>query len=221
MPALPRPLFFLLLALGAAAFAQPQPDGAPETEAQLRRQAQREQIQTRRKTVEAQRSKEEATCYQQFAVEGCLRDARTKARKADNELRQQELQLNDAERREKATQRLRSIEEKRQEQHEKLQAGERPAPMRGTSRGDAHAREQEARQRAAQQQRHAAEHAADLQRRKAAEPQRISESRSRHEAKQQQARERRERHERQKAEAAASGRKQPAPLPEPGNADRP
>lgn len=221
MPALPRTLLVLSLLLGAAASAplraeQPAAQDAAAGKAQAQRQESREQIQRQRKAAELQRGKDEAACYQQFAVEDCLRSVRAKAREADKALRSQELQLNDAERREKAGQRLRTIEEKQQEQRERLESGERPAPMRATSRTDARVREQEARQRADNQRRRAAEHAADAERRKVEEPGRISESRARYEAKQQKARERRERHERQQAEAAASGRSQPASLPTPG-----
>ena len=60
----------------------------------------------------AVRQRDEAACYKQFAVEDCLRSVRTKAREAGDRLRAQEVELNDAERREKAAERLRSIEEK-------------------------------------------------------------------------------------------------------------
>ena len=76
--------------------------------------------------------------------------------------------------------------------------------------------EQEARDRAQQQSRRAAEHAADVQSREQTQPQRIQDSRARYEAKQQKARERRERLERQQAEAA--GRKPSPALPPPAPA---
>lgn len=228
MPALAlRPFAVALLALAAAALAPTRAAAATAaheaamSEAQLQRQAQRERIQTERKALQAQRVKEEAACYQQFVVEDCLRGVRAKAREADNALRRQELQLNDADRREKAGQRLRSIEERQQEQRQKLEAGERPAPMHGAPRGGPQAREQDAAQRAEQQRRHAAEHAAELERRRQSLARRMSESRADYEAKQQLARERRERHERQQAEAAASGRKPAASLPVPGGDAKP
>lgn len=126
----------MLIVLGAtvlvpAQAAQPAAATAVQEEAarqaQLQRQARREQIQAERQAVQAQLGKDEAACYQAFAVNDCLRKVRSKARAADNALRQQELQINDEERREKADQRMRSIEERRQEQQEKLQSGEKPA----------------------------------------------------------------------------------------------
>ncbi|WP_404302550.1 hypothetical protein [Alicycliphilus denitrificans] len=193
------------------------PDAVPPEvqEAQLQRQARRAQIQVERQALQAQRSKEEADCYQQFAVHDCLRGVRTQARAADNRLRRQEVQLNDEERREKAAERLRSIEERQQEQRQGVQPGERPPAMRATERGSAQMREQQARQRAEQQQRRSAEHAADQQQHRQAERQRAAESRARYEAKQQKARERREQHQRDQAQAAGSGRKASAPLPDP------
>lgn len=207
----------VLLMLGAQA-AQPAADAAREEaahQAHLQRQAERKRIQAERQAIQAQLGKDEAACYQTFAVNSCLRGVRSKARVADNALHRQELQINDEERREKAGERMRSIEERRQEQHDKLEAGEKPAPLRANERKSPQEREQEARQRAEQQQRRAAGHAEGLERRRQAEQQSIPESRERYEAKQQQAREHREQNERKKAEAAAAGRTPSAPLPPP------
>lgn len=223
MPALPsRFLAAALLCVGGAALPPlaAWAANAPAIDAaqvQRQRQTQREHIQAQRREIEAQRERGEAACYQQFAVEDCLRRVRVQAREADNVLHHQEVQINDAERREKAGQRLQAIEERKQEQRQKLEAGERPAPMRVAPRNAPQKpREQEARDRAQQQSRRAAEHAADVQRREQTQPQRIQDSRARYEAKQQKARERRERLERQQAEAA--GRNPPTALPPPAPA---
>jgi len=219
MTALPlRSLSAALLGCAVAALAHAQPAPGTEAQAQARRDALRAQIQSERRAIDARRLQEEGACYRQFAVEDCLRGARARARTADDALRQRELQINDEERREKAGQRLKDIEDKQREQQERLQAGERPAPMQGAPRTDAQAREraqreQDARERARQQQQREAGHAAQQERRNAAQQQRIDESRSRYETKQQKALERREKHERQRAEAAAAGKAPAAPLP--------
>jgi len=194
--------------------ADPDPTHALQA-AQQQRQARRAQIQAERQTLRAQRSKDEQACYQQFAVHDCLRNVRIKARAAENQLRREERQLDNDERHEKATDRRRSIEQRQQDQRQGEQSGARPPPMRATERGNAQTRDQLARQRAEQQQRHNAGHAADLQQRQQSEPERAAEARQRYDAKQQAARERREQLERDKAQAAASGRKPAAPLPEP------
>ena len=75
------------------------------------RKAERDRIARERDALTARRQQEEAVCYQRFAVEDCLRGVRAKARETHDRLRAQEIELNDAERREKAAERLRAIEE--------------------------------------------------------------------------------------------------------------
>ena len=74
-------------------------------------QAEHERIQRERYAVQAQRQTEEAACYRRFTVEDCLRGVRARSRDALARLRTQEIELNDAERREKAAARRQSIEE--------------------------------------------------------------------------------------------------------------
>ena len=55
-------------------------------------------IQSERKLVEAHAAVDEAGCYQRFAVNDCLRDVRAKRRAFLQDLRRQEISINDAER---------------------------------------------------------------------------------------------------------------------------
>ena len=108
----------------------------------------------------------ETACQQRFAVEDCLRAERRKVRQAKDVLRARENQLDLQERRERAAQRLQSIEAR---QREHLPTGEVKAPQatpksaavpekRRTSpplaviRAERQSRQQEAAQRAMQAQ---------------------------------------------------------------------
>jgi hypothetical protein len=77
------------------------------------REAERDEILGKRAVIEQQRVADEKLCYQKFAVEGCLADARRAAREKDAPLRARELEINDAERKEKAAAKLQAIEEKK------------------------------------------------------------------------------------------------------------
>lgn len=88
-------------ALSLAVHAQ-QPDSEP---------AQRARIKSERARVEAAFYAQEKACYGKFAVNDCLNEARALRREALSDLRRQEISLNDAERRRKAGERLRAIEE--------------------------------------------------------------------------------------------------------------
>lgn len=79
------------------------------------REAERDEILSKRAVIEQQRVADEKLCYQKFAVEGCLADARKAAREKDAPLRARELEINDAERKEKAAAKLQAIEEKKAE----------------------------------------------------------------------------------------------------------
>lgn len=109
--------------------ADPAPPENRYSAVQAQRQAEREHIHQERQAIAATRKREETACYRRFAVEDCLRDVRTQARRAELQLRGRELQLNDAERKEKAAERLRSIEEK-----------QRVAPDRSQPQGSARGR---------------------------------------------------------------------------------
>lgn len=79
------------------------------------RNAERDEILSKRAVIEQQRIEAEKLCYQKFAVEDCLAEARKSAREKDAPLRALELEINDAERKEKAAAKLQSIEEKKAE----------------------------------------------------------------------------------------------------------
>jgi hypothetical protein len=66
------------------------------------REAERDELLSKRAVIEQQRVADEKLCYQKFAVEGCLADARKVAREKDAPLRARELEINDAQRKEKA-----------------------------------------------------------------------------------------------------------------------
>lgn len=75
---------------------------------------------------EARYLQAERVCYSRFAVSDCLRDARKERRLALDELRRQELVLNDLERQTKGIQALKRIEDKLADQQKALQAPAAP-----------------------------------------------------------------------------------------------
>ena len=151
------------LTLGWLAFsvqaAQPVPaaDAAPSPQELQQRAQQRAQerqdILHTRSQIDARRVEGEKACWQRFAVDNCLREVRAQAREQDTALRERELRINSEERQEKASERLRAIEQKQREKHA-------PAPMTSSTKQGAQpavktpaelAREQQERQTAAQQ----------------------------------------------------------------------
>ena len=125
-----------VLALGTltlTAFAQPANavnEQAHQAELQhgaQQRAKERQEIATQRAQIQQRKLEAEKECWQRFAVESCLRQVRSKAREQDTVLHERELQLNSAERQEKAAERLRTIEQKRNEKRV-------PAPVNATSR---------------------------------------------------------------------------------------
>ena len=125
-----------VLALGTltlTAFAQPanavneQSHQAELQHGAQQRAKERQEIATQRAQIQQRKLEAEKECWQRFAVESCLRQVRSKAREQDTVLHERELQLNSAERQEKAAERLRTIEQKRNEKRV-------PAPVNATSR---------------------------------------------------------------------------------------
>jgi len=123
-----------VLATGAAAWAQPgelpQDETARAAALQVRkerREAERLAITHERNAMAERRKPQEAACYQRFAVEDCLAQLRAIDREAETQLRARELRLNEEERREKSSERLRSIEQKMNEPRT-------PPPMQATPR---------------------------------------------------------------------------------------
>lgn len=125
-----------VLALGTltlTAFAQPvnavseQAHQADLQHGAQQRAKERQEIAAQRAQIQQRKLEAEKECWQRFAVESCLREVRIKAREQDTVLHERELQLNSAERQEKAAERLRTIEQKRSEKRV-------PAPVNATSR---------------------------------------------------------------------------------------
>lgn len=181
------------------------------------RTAEHERIRRERETLRSRRQQDESNCYQRFAVEDCLRRVRAEVREAEARLRAQEIELNDAERKEKAAERLRLIEERQ---------GAAPAPMtpssdgtvlRSTPRAAKAAagpqREQEAAKRADELRTRVQKQAHEQAVRTTENAQRAAEARERHARTLQAAQERRTRVEKARADAQAQGRVPAAPLP--------
>ncbi|WP_462386658.1 hypothetical protein [Acidovorax sp. Q11] len=183
------------------------------------RKAEHERIRHEREALAAVRQKEEAACYRQFAVEDCLRSVRTKAREAGDRLRAQEVELNDAERREKAAERLRSIEEKQKAVPPPASRGQgTDAAVRKTPADPANTKAQRdhgAEQRALLQRNRVQQHDNEQAARAAIQADRAAQARVRHAETLKAADERRARVEKSQADAAAKGHPPAAPLPAP------
>lgn len=197
-------------------------DGTPDstlTAAAAHRRAEHDRIRHEREALAAARQRDEAACYKQFAVEDCLRGVRTKAREAGDRLRAQEVELNDAERREKAAERLRSIEEKQKAVPPPASRGQgTDATVRKTLADPANTkaqREHDAEQRAQLQRNRAQQHDSEQAARAAVQADRASQARVRHAETLKAADERRARVEKSQADAAAKGHPSAAPLPAP------
>lgn len=104
-------VFLVGMALGVAALgAQPLPDAA--NVAQERLSAERERLQAERAQVEQAYEASLRACWQRFAVNTCLREARRSRYAALDPIRAQELALNAQERTLRAEQRDERLQEK-------------------------------------------------------------------------------------------------------------
>ena len=74
--------------------------------------AERARIASERTRIEAEFEQANKACYQKFAVNDCIADAKARRRELLAQLRRQELVLNDAERRKRSAERLDEIEKK-------------------------------------------------------------------------------------------------------------
>ncbi len=201
------------------ASAPSQAPANPNAASAAHRKAEHARILQERATLAAGRQRDEAACYQRFAVEDCLREVRAKVREVENLLRSQELELNDAERREKAAERLRVIEEKKN-----AAPGLSPASKKGDTKvrkaqaepGEMKMQHDHAAQQRAQQQRDRAQsQAAERASRAASNAERAAKTRERHAEALKAAEERRVRVEKASADDVAQGRNPAAPLPAP------
>ena len=111
-------LFLLAIASAAmAAVAQTAP--GPEA------QAERARIAAERSQAEARFAAQEVACYQKFAVNDCLNAAKSQRRERLSDLRRQDLTLNEAERKRRASDRVRSIDERNSAQSQQEAAAQR------------------------------------------------------------------------------------------------
>ncbi|MES2956145.1 MAG: hypothetical protein V4711_11875 [Pseudomonadota bacterium] len=100
-------LLLLVLTSGFMAVAQPREDLFS-----VAAQKERERINTERVVLEAGFDVEDAACYKKFFTNNCLNEVKSRRREAMGLLRQQEIALNDRERREKAAAQIQKTEEK-------------------------------------------------------------------------------------------------------------
>jgi len=92
-----------------------------QTPSALDATAERERISRERGVTEASYTRSESACYSRFAVSDCLSEARKQRRLAMDELRRQELILNDMDRKTKAVEALKRIQTNVAAQQEKLE----------------------------------------------------------------------------------------------------
>ncbi|MBV8250647.1 MAG: hypothetical protein JO200_19635 [Comamonas sp.] len=189
------------------------------------RDAERREIVGKRAIIEQQRIADEKLCYQKFAVEGCLAEARRLAREKDAPLRARELEINDIERKEKAAERLKSIEEKKAQnaavpmksQQREKNAKNPPSPSGAGTRPpvDEEAmqakRQSEAQQRAAKQADYVRRHEQNRAQAEQGKAEREAKARADHEAKLKAAAE----HKASSLKQAQERGKTAAPLPPP------
>lgn len=105
----------------------------------------RERIAAERDQALQRYGSDEADCYQRFAVNDCLRDVRRQRRVALEELRRQEIILNDAQRAAITAEQQRRVEQRQAERDSPASQAERDAAARERA-----AREQDAQRRQAE-----------------------------------------------------------------------
>jgi len=121
-------LVFLLIGLATCAL-QAQPSSEQTTSAPDPFQLELDRIQTERGYQEARYAKEEAACYQRFAVNDCLRNVRVRRRLTMEDLRRQEIAVNDVQRRQKGVEEIQRLEEKSSLQNQQEAAERREAAI--------------------------------------------------------------------------------------------
>lgn len=88
-------------------------------------EAERVRIAAERRRADAGFVAQEVACYKTFAVTDCLKAARSQRRELLADLRRQELSLNDADRKRRAAERVRSIEDRNSAQQQEDKAAQR------------------------------------------------------------------------------------------------
>jgi colicin import membrane protein len=94
--------------------------------------AERARIQSERQQIESLSGAGDAACYQRFSVNDCLRDVRSRRRAALQDLRRQEVSLNDAERKSRGAAQARRAQDQLDARSDAAVElpGERPLPVR-------------------------------------------------------------------------------------------
>ena len=88
-------------------------------------EAERGRIAAERNQAQTRLAAQEVACYKTFAVNDCLKAARSQRREQMSDLRRQELSLNEAQRKRRAADRLHSIEERQSAQKQEDTAAQR------------------------------------------------------------------------------------------------
>ena len=136
-----KTLCLLLLAtFGLLALAQPGDDSVA-----VATQKERARINAERASLEAGFDTEEAACYKKFFVNSCLKEVQPRRRAALALLRQQEVALNDRERKDRAAAQIQKTEEK-----SSLEVQQQAADRRAQALEDTRARAERAQQKADQ-----------------------------------------------------------------------
>ena len=102
-------LFFCTVTTQALAAGQ---DAGMDASSPLSNDAERNRIESERALAEAAYQRQEAVCYERFAVTDCIRQLRRSRREVFDRLRLQEIEINAAERKRKALDQLERIKEK-------------------------------------------------------------------------------------------------------------
>ena len=131
-------LFLLLSTLGFASSAQTQDELVSAAAGR-----ERQRINAERATLEAAFDAEEDACYKKFFVNSCLNAIKPRRREAMADLKFREVALNEQERRQKAAEQVRKIEEKSSPEAERQAAERRATALEATQ-----AREERTRQKA-------------------------------------------------------------------------
>jgi colicin import membrane protein len=201
----------LVATAAGAQVQQERPLGAsvPAEQEAPTRAAGREAVRKERESIARTLRQAEAGCYQRFAVEDCLRDARRRARDAQAMLRQREAVWDEAERQERSARRQQDIQQRQNERAV-------PAPVRPAASRDSVAPEA-GQAKAAQRADHLVQKQEDARKAQAqhrqAVQQQAAQARARHIERVQAAAVRKARIQQRQAEDAAKGKKPAAPLP--------
>lgn len=203
-------LAWALVFAGLPATAQETSQEVQPTPAErAERVRERERIRKEEAAIAGQLQQAEVACYQRFAVEDCLRAERRSARAKRAVLQQREAVISDAERRERAAQRLKDVEQRQAARDAETPPAPRVAAPRKGKEPDVQAPQQRARrqsEREAAARTDQAKHRQELDREAAR-------NRQHQQEKQQAANERRARLKKQQEEDKARGHAPAAPLP--------